>query len=492
MPGIGVFPRLQVQPLSGLTFPWAAKEPSGQSSFDAELGPEGVGLGLQMLIYWRDLNLACQQLLGYSWRDRPLDLNLSGTVTFVSTGPPMSVTTGAAHGLATGAQVTITGVTGCTDVNGTWIVTVTDSTHFDVQGTGNSAYIAGGTWRALEPAAGKKSILRRVLPWQHPFWRQLFVRKITKVQGVQQTGKQFFAFNLDGTPLTKVGAGNARDNYGPYTGYNFALLTLSFWRPPYYVRTDKDILDDDGNPQEWLRYVSKTWVSEGQMLSREAGAFVWSAGQSWAGVGPSAGGAPVPGSVGQVVCHEKISRRWFQVPEAAIFEIIPQYGTPEGLPLNLMVTQTKTTNPVTGFVYPVGSPIKGTVNSPYGGGTADEDVFGQDLRFFGCPMGTLRLDGVELIPQPLQLPPALMQIPVLSANEALSQQQYDVMFHFDYFDPPRNPAIGALNGYRGHNLLPWSGDGLWYMMESPANVSGLGQKTTQHQFSDFHDLFQIL
>jgi hypothetical protein len=473
-----------------MSFPWAAKEPSGQSSFDAELGPEGVGLGMQMLIYWRNLNEACQQLLGYSWRDVPLSQTLNGTVTFVAVGPPMSVTTGAAHGLSTGDQVTISGVVGATAANGTWIIAVTDGTHFDIQGTANSAYISGGTWTAQH--GGGPSVLRRKLPWQHPFWRQLFVRKITKVQGIQQAGKQYFPFNLDGTPLTGVGAGN-NNNYGPYTGYNFALLTLAFWRPPYYVRTDADIVDaDGGGSQEWLRYVSKTWQSEGQMLSRESGAFTWAAGQSWAGIGPSAGGAPVPGSVGQVVCHEKISRRWFQLPEAAVFEIIPQYGTPDGLPQNLMITQTKTTNPVTGFIYVVGNPIKGCVNSPFGGGTSDEGVFGDDLRFFGCPMGTLRLDGVELIPQPLQLPPYLMQIPALSGNEALSQQQYDVVFHFDYFDPPRNPAIWALNGYRGHNLLPWAGDGLWYMMTSPANVGGGAAKTTVHNFADFHDLFRIL
>jgi hypothetical protein len=458
---------------------------------DAELGPEGVGLGLQMLIYWADLNAACQQLLGYSWRDPgPGTQVLSGTIVFVSQGPPkMSVTTGAPHGLTTGTTVTIAGVLGAVEVNGTWIITVTDPTHFDVQGTAANPYISGGTWQSQANIA--TPVLRRKIPWQHPFWRQLFVRKITKVQGVQQVGKQYQPFNLDGTPMTGIGKGN-NTNYGPYTAYNFALLTLSFWRPPYYVRTDADIIDEFGNPQEWLRYVSKTWQSESQMLSRESGAFSWAPGQAWGGVGPSAGGAPVPGSVGQVVSHEKISRRWFQIPEQAVFEIIAEYGTPDGLPQNLMVTQTKTTNPVTQFVYPVGSPIKGCVNSPYGGGIADESVFGDDLRFFGCSMGTLRLDGIDLISQPLQLPPYLMQIPVLATNEALSQQQYDVVFHFDYFDPPRNPAICALNGYRGHNLLPWAGDGLWYMATSPLNVAGGTAKTTMHQFADFHDLFSIL
>lgn len=48
--------------------------------------------------------------------------------------------------LATGDQVSITGVTGTTESNGTWMITVIDSTHFDLQGsTFEQAYSGGGT-----------------------------------------------------------------------------------------------------------------------------------------------------------------------------------------------------------------------------------------------------------------------------------------------------------------------------------------------------------
>lgn len=490
------FPNLQIYPSSGLTFPWAFKEHSGGSSFDADLGPEGIGLGAQIIINWIDLNTACQQLLGYSYRDETGQRVLSGSITSVDVGPPMSIHVAGQHGLSSGDTVTIADVGGCNKANGTWIITVTSPDSFEIGGVGNGLYTGGGTWTCTIPGNIR---LRRRFPWQHPFWNQLYVRKITKVQGMRQVGKQFFAFNLDGSPLGDLGPGY-HPNYGPYTGYDFATLTLAFWRPPYYMRTDEGILDDNGNPQEWIRYVSKHWENDTQILSREHGAFVWSPGQ-----GPGSGTTiPTNMSVGQVVSHERVTRRWFQIPEQCIFEIINDLGTPDGLPLNLIYTQTPTTNPVTGFVYMAGNPIKGCVNSPKGGGTDNFDqASGDDLRFFGCWMGTLRLDGIDIIEQPLHLPPYLMQIPALAGNEAISTQQFDVVFHFDLFDPPRSPQIQSVPpqpggvpkssfAYRGHNLLPWAGDGLWYMAQAPGTVGGMNVTTTAHQYADFYDLFKVL
>lgn len=56
------------------------------------------------------------------------------------------ITTGAAHGLATGQVVTISGITGTTEANGTNPVTVVTSTTFDLEDiTFSNAYSAGGT-----------------------------------------------------------------------------------------------------------------------------------------------------------------------------------------------------------------------------------------------------------------------------------------------------------------------------------------------------------
>ena len=68
------------------------------------------------------------------------------SVGYASYTSPISVGTAAAHGLVTGQQVSITGVEGDTAANGTWTVTVADSTHFTLNGsTGNATYTGGGT-----------------------------------------------------------------------------------------------------------------------------------------------------------------------------------------------------------------------------------------------------------------------------------------------------------------------------------------------------------
>ena len=63
-------------------------------------------------------------------------------------GGLIQITTGAAHGRTTGDKVFITGVTGTTEANGGWIVTVDDATNITLQGsTFTNAYISGGTVR---------------------------------------------------------------------------------------------------------------------------------------------------------------------------------------------------------------------------------------------------------------------------------------------------------------------------------------------------------
>lgn len=78
--------------------------------------------------------------------------NASGPVAGVSnlavtgaSGSPIQITTATNHGLANGNPVTITGVLGNTNANGTWTITYVDATHFLLNGTTtNAAYISGG------------------------------------------------------------------------------------------------------------------------------------------------------------------------------------------------------------------------------------------------------------------------------------------------------------------------------------------------------------
>jgi len=84
--------------------------------------------------------------LSVSWQSTGQKLNdlTVATISGVSTANPTVVTTAAAHGLTTGNQVTITGIVGATQANGTWAVTVTDATHFTVPVNVTGTYASGG------------------------------------------------------------------------------------------------------------------------------------------------------------------------------------------------------------------------------------------------------------------------------------------------------------------------------------------------------------
>jgi hypothetical protein len=66
-------------------------------------------------------------------------------ISAATNASPIAITTSAAHGLATGLQVTIAGVVGNTAANGTWTITVTGATTFTLNtSTGNGVYASGG------------------------------------------------------------------------------------------------------------------------------------------------------------------------------------------------------------------------------------------------------------------------------------------------------------------------------------------------------------
>lgn len=84
----------------------------------------------------------------------------SGNGITITAGPARTITgaadngsgeiriTAVGHGYATGVKVHIAGVTGTTEANGDWTITVIDADHFDLDGsTFVNAYVSGGTAR---------------------------------------------------------------------------------------------------------------------------------------------------------------------------------------------------------------------------------------------------------------------------------------------------------------------------------------------------------
>jgi hypothetical protein len=68
--------------------------------------------------------------------------SMAQSVDSCSSTDPVTIGLAQAHGMITGDRVVITGVRGCTSVNGTWPITVTDSTHFTVPVSPNADWLS--------------------------------------------------------------------------------------------------------------------------------------------------------------------------------------------------------------------------------------------------------------------------------------------------------------------------------------------------------------
>lgn len=412
-PATGYWQDLQLQPGSGLTSPWAEYLSVGQNTSQTSMGPDGVTQGMGLLCYWRDLEAICQNLLGYSWRNT----RAPASIATASNASPIVITTSLDHLLTSGDVVTVSGVATNTNANGSWVVTVLSATTFSLNDSITSG--AGGTGGNFI-----RSSLQRNLPWRHPKWSQLWCTRISQVQGLQWTGKKLEpvpAFDKAGIIIGS-----------PASEYTLALLSLQFERPNYVVLSDDQITEG----QEYRRYLDRYWQTSIQMLSREGSAFKWAEGNL--NTDTPAGPRPgfFKGSVGQKLAHHKIKRTWYQLPEQAIYDA-------NGFPAIL-------------------ARYAGCVNS---------------IDFLGFPAGTLLMEPADITPQPLQLPPELMQL----FSEGV-QLQCNVTFNFDYFDPP----LGTGATTRGHNTMPWSGDGKWYKVTSQIG------NYTPFVTKDFYSLFRII
>jgi hypothetical protein len=258
--------------------------------------------------------------------------------------------------------------------------------------------LIGYSWRDASTTPPR---LRRVLPFKHPFYTNLWCTRVVKVEGLKPDG--LFV-----------------DTYGPFETYKILRLTLQFSRPSYAVLPDNAILDMSGNPQEWLRYTDRLWQPEIEVYSREGTQFRFTEGTGPTATTPA---AQYPGSIGLPIPKARLARRWYQLPEFGVYNV-------DGFPNNVLKD------------YLTGAILCETLN---------------DATFFGIPAGCLRYVAPEIIPQPLPLPPGLMQ---LAGNEYF-QLQYDVVFHFVWFDPPLGPGATT----RGHNTVPWA-DTFWYKATS--------------------------
>ncbi len=107
-----------------------------------------------------------------------------------SDGGLIKITTSANHGLLTGMQITISGVTGTTEANGTWTITKIDATNFDLQGSVfSNMYSAGGTW------TGVAGVIGLTTPATQAYVDNtivMYVHNISGVTGIEKPSKLLF------------------------------------------------------------------------------------------------------------------------------------------------------------------------------------------------------------------------------------------------------------------------------------------------------------
>ncbi len=250
------------------------------------------------------------------------------------------------------------------------------------------------------------SQLQRVLPWRHPYWNQLWCTRISSIKGVQFIGK--------GVRVVPAQLRIGRAGSGYVSQYTLVLLQLQFTRPLYPVLDDADVTPPGSRPLEADRFTDRIWTPSVQMITREGGTYLFSGG---AYVGGPAAGAQFVGAVGTRLSKVKLKRTWYQIPQDGVLDS-------NGYP-SLLVQ------------------FLGRVNS---------------TTFQGIPAGVALCEAIEMQPRPLQLPPELMAI-----QDESVQIQYDITFHIEHFDPQLGVGVTTA---RGHNTMPWTGNGFFYPVQS--------------------------
>jgi hypothetical protein len=99
----------------------------------------------------RPLPVELFSMVNAALNDRVGAADISGTVVAATNASPIVITTAAPHQLVTRDQVTVIGVTGNTAANGTFLITVTGASTFELDNSaGNGAYAGGGSFVSIQ------------------------------------------------------------------------------------------------------------------------------------------------------------------------------------------------------------------------------------------------------------------------------------------------------------------------------------------------------
>ncbi len=218
-----------------------------------------------------------------------------------------------------------------------------------------------------------------------------------------------------------------------YAKYQHCQVTLRFKQLPWDYLTDADV--SGSGRGEWMRFTyDPDRTGNLDILSQTSGNPL-----KYAETGPTGPsvGSSFPSQVGLPVYKENFNFMWMYVPKDYIISAVS--GSISGYGAFKIIQRL------------------GTVN---------------DATFLGYPAGTLLFAGVKF---------DRFQWPYKTVG--LSAYGYNVTFNFQSFDPTKGNGFSS---FRGHNLLPYSGDGKWYY----ATVDGSTGGTPFLRSSDYTKLFE--
>lgn len=108
--------------------------------------------------------------------------------------------------------------------------------------------------------------MNRVLPWRHPLFTWCYASAVTSIRGIHFTGK------------------NTGSGMGPYSDYQYCMLTVLFTSPSYEVLGDEEIPADTATNaasqtfnirREWRRFTERQIDITSESLTVERGYLVW-------------------------------------------------------------------------------------------------------------------------------------------------------------------------------------------------------------------------
>ncbi len=281
--------------------------------------------------------------------------------------------------------------------------------------------------------------INREIPMRHPFYPQLWAKKITRIMGIKF---------LDKITGTDPGTGP-----GTYSNYLYASVDILFTTVPYRVMGDVQ-LNQTPTGLEYERYCEVRPQPAGQILNVEKSQNIFHYAQQYSANQPPIGNtsqSAIPFGQTILIPKKEIHVTWYEVPHLGLFNSTDPFG----LTVNI-------------------DKCIGTVNNS---------------AIWGYEEGTLLFDPPRFTPVMAGVPAGFMGL-----NDAWDPPRtWNVEFIIKWFDPPNDLNGGHTNSrVRGWNIVPFyppAGSPLGAITYFLVTTDGSSTGPTIYRTSNFQNAF---